>query len=1279
MSEANVQIVITAVNSATATIQTLIGDLSKVSAQLQGIVPPAKGAGDALGGLGGQKGGLDGIASSVTGIASAATLAGNAVKFMAGGFLAMQGLGLVKGFADAAARTETLGVVLNVVGKNAGITHTELDRTDKKIQALGITAAASRESLTKFIQSGLNVADASRLARAAQDLAVVAGENSSATFARLILNIQQGDVHGLAWMGLVVDMSEATKRYAEAHNKTADSLSGTEKKQALLNEVLRKSVDLQGTYEASMSTVGKQLGSLERIQDTLAASMGVQLLPAYLTFVQSMQEVLKNLTLVSDEAGKQTDAAYALADAVHTIVTSLVELSKWLKDNAESVASLTKVVVILGEAWVALRVLRWAGLFIDAIAVVPVLTTLISGGLIPALGALRVALLAVPLVGWVVALGLAFEFIPGVSNGVRILAGSVQLLLLGWNALINPFQTLDTKARLISETSARLHKDWEALTSLFNGGAPASIANTTGKMAELIASMDKHTVKIKELSLAKVEADAAGNEALSARLDKELSAEKTAKAALEMEAEVLASRKETSAADKKMMQDREEANAKVQLALKKTAADAKELQDAEKRLKISGEDLVIVNGKMYSASFTADMAAYTLKSKALMDSIHSGGDGAKDALIRLREALLNLTKGAKTEDDLDKVAALVRSIRAEAEVPISVTAPAQEEVDSKRLAAEAKAKAAYEKRIAERKQVAAELASSEEAAIANRGKIEKVQIDHEIAALKKKYGEGVIGVTSYYAAVSAAQAKEAANEELLSAAKLKNLQAKMTLDKDPHYRKGVELEIANLIAGRKVNQFKADYDAAKILEQQADDIERKRKEGDAAHAASVQAEIAQRAAMLDLATAAVNVAQGKGAITSMEAQNQKRILHEADMAVAVSKVNASLDEQLRLETEVANAKPEQKAAALDALEAQRLKTIQLTTATINLAGSFETVGDSIRKNFTDSAATGIEALINRTKTLKQALLGIKDDIVHNLNKMAAKELSEQITKVVVSSTGGAGNSIFDKIGSMLLGGGKRDGSSEQSALIVEIAGKSKTLMGAVTGAQPGGITKSVLDGVFEVTPGAKKKAEASGEEIAGSISEAASDKAYKDAAEIASGQGGFGALFDSITGGFKGILDSVSGMFSGGGGGSGGGLGGMFSGAMDWFDGLFMAEGGYISGPGTGTSDSVPIMASHGEYVMPSVATAMYLPLLEAMRSGGLNGLVSTVRVPHTPYFAGGGLVDIPTLSGGSAPTTSITVVQQITTPDANSFRKSQDQIAAESGSAVNRAMKRNR
>lgn len=64
------------------------------------------------------------------------------------------------------------------------------------------------------------------------------------------------------------------------------------------------------------------------------------------------------------------------------------------------------------------------------------------------------------------------------------------------------------------------------------------------------------------------------------------------------------------------------------------------------------------------------------------------------------------------------------------------------------------------------------------------------------------------------------------------------------------------------------------------------------------------------------------------------------------------------------------------------------------------------------------------------------------------------------------------------------------------------------------------------------------------------------------------------------------------------------------------------ASGGYVSGPGTGTSDSIPARLSNGEFVMPAKVTKKALPFLEALRNGEAEALQAT-------GYAEGGLVDI--------------------------------------------------
>ena len=64
----------------------------------------------------------------------------------------------------------------------------------------------------------------------------------------------------------------------------------------------------------------------------------------------------------------------------------------------------------------------------------------------------------------------------------------------------------------------------------------------------------------------------------------------------------------------------------------------------------------------------------------------------------------------------------------------------------------------------------------------------------------------------------------------------------------------------------------------------------------------------------------------------------------------------------------------------------------------------------------------------------------------------------------------------------------------------------------------------------------------------------------------------------------------------------------IFKSSWGWVKGLFSgyADGGYVSGPGTGTSDSIPARLSDGEFVVNAAATRANLGMLQAINSGSM-------------------------------------------------------------------------
>lgn len=217
-----------------------------------------------------------------------------------------------------AARYETLGVVLNKVGVQAGYTAKYLEQTERALEKTGISFQASRQTAIQFIQSQIGLADATKLARVAQDAAVVANLNSSETLLRLLHGVQSGNAMILRTVGINVMWEESYSKLAESMHKTVGQLTEHEKTQARMNAVIESGKTLVGAYESAMGTAGKQVLSMERYLEDLKGALGEVFLPMYTKGVFAFVEAIK---LAHEHVG--TLAGIMAALAAGTLFTAL--------------------------------------------------------------------------------------------------------------------------------------------------------------------------------------------------------------------------------------------------------------------------------------------------------------------------------------------------------------------------------------------------------------------------------------------------------------------------------------------------------------------------------------------------------------------------------------------------------------------------------------------------------------------------------------------------------------------------------------------------------------------------------------------------------------------------------------------------------------------------------------------------------------------------------------------------------------------------------------------
>jgi hypothetical protein len=256
------------------------------------------------------------------------TAAGENAAKMASMLVAALGLyefsGYIKEATILAARFETMGVVMHTAGLNAGFAAVQMDALEVSLRKTGISMLESRNILAQMSGAQMDLTKSSALARAAQDLAVVGGINSSEAFGRMVQAIVSAQPKILRTMGLNVSFEQGYQKLADTLGKTVEQLSEQEQMQSRVNTVLANSAGYAGIYEASMTTAGKQMLSMQRYSEDLQVKFGAVFSPALSALVQGATAGLKGM---ADAIGRASanGSLQSVAGALGRIAGSGVE------------------------------------------------------------------------------------------------------------------------------------------------------------------------------------------------------------------------------------------------------------------------------------------------------------------------------------------------------------------------------------------------------------------------------------------------------------------------------------------------------------------------------------------------------------------------------------------------------------------------------------------------------------------------------------------------------------------------------------------------------------------------------------------------------------------------------------------------------------------------------------------------------------------------------------------------------------------------------------------
>jgi hypothetical protein len=212
----------------------------------------------------------------------------------------------------AAARVDELDVSMNAVGKATGLGYQAIRDAAIATKDMGIEMEVAQQSAIKFAQNNLDLAYASQLARAAQDLAVVSGKNSTDTFNMLTHAVITGRSEVLKSVGIQKSAGQMYESFARSLGISASALTYQQKQQAVATGALAEAAKVAGVYEAAMDSPGKVLRSFARIHNEIQVAVGGVLLKAFGPMIKSLYDLEKNISKAFTKSEKFKEILEAL-------------------------------------------------------------------------------------------------------------------------------------------------------------------------------------------------------------------------------------------------------------------------------------------------------------------------------------------------------------------------------------------------------------------------------------------------------------------------------------------------------------------------------------------------------------------------------------------------------------------------------------------------------------------------------------------------------------------------------------------------------------------------------------------------------------------------------------------------------------------------------------------------------------------------------------------------------------------------------------------------------
>jgi phage-related protein len=395
----------------------------------------------------------------------------------------------VKSF-KAAAEVERLDLALEAVGASSGKGYEALKSTSDGMRALGINAAAAQKTTLKFAQSNIDLSQATLLAKTAQDLSVASSTTAEEALQSITMAVTTGNTRVLRQIGITTGASDAYQRYAVSIGKASKDLTMNERRQAVVNLVMKEGTKAAGAYALAMESPAKLITMFADLHDDLQVTMGAVLVKGFGPIIKSAFKFEKTIIGSIESGGKLS----VILEAIQKVFVKLTApIAAAIDKFSEFIAGMdmtgTKVNDLAGKFEMILPVIAGFGTAFATMAGTRVFAAVpIFGSLLKMLNPVAVGFLAMALTSSQVqtAMGrLLSSLRPLLDVSKKI--GDVFTKVLAVAVMV--FAKAINEVASVVERTTKFFKDHEKITKvlayIFGGLAAAVVLSTIAFVANV--------------------------------------------------------------------------------------------------------------------------------------------------------------------------------------------------------------------------------------------------------------------------------------------------------------------------------------------------------------------------------------------------------------------------------------------------------------------------------------------------------------------------------------------------------------------------------------------------------------------------------------------------------------------------------------------------------------------------------------------------------------------------------------------------------------------------